>query len=96
MKADERHLKQLKLIQKDRKKIKNAKPKLYGGNRVVARESVYTQKPLNTEAFKHRRLYTETLLHTNVFTHRHFYTQMLLHTLDRKWINGLIRGELNP
>ena len=74
MKADERHLKQYKLIQNDRKKIKNAKPKLYEGDRVVERESVYTQKPLNTNAFKHRRLYTQTFLHTDVFTHRHFYT----------------------
>ena len=94
MKADERHLKQLKLIQKDRKKLNNAKPKLYDGDRVVARESVYTQKPLNTYAFKHRRLYTQallhtdafnrfytqTLLHTDPFTERPFYTQMLLHT----------------
>ena len=55
MKADEMHLQQFKLIQNDRKKIKI---KLYEGDRVVARESVYTQKPLNTEAFKHRRFYT--------------------------------------
>ena len=53
MKADERHLKQFKLIQNDRKKINNVKPKLSEGDRVVARESVYTQKPLNTDAFKH-------------------------------------------
>ena len=64
------------MTEKDKK---NAKPKLYEGDRVVARESVYTQKPLNTDAFKHRRLYTQTLLHTDAFTHRHFYTQTLLH-----------------
>ena len=82
MKAAERHLKQLKLIQNDRKKIKKAKPKLYEGDRVVERESVrtHTEKPLNTNAFKRRRLrnlYTWTLLHTAAFTHRHFYTQTL-------------------
>ena len=52
MKAGERHLKEFELIQNDRKKIKNAKPKLYEGDRVVARESAHTQRPLNTDAFK--------------------------------------------
>ena len=80
MKADEMHLRQFKLIRNDRKKIKNAKPKLHEGARVLARESVYTQKPLNTDAFKHRRLYTQTLLHTDTSTHRPFYTKTLLHT----------------
>ena len=86
MKADERHLKQFKPIQNDRKKIKNAKPKLYEGDRVVERESVYTQKPLNTDAFTHRRFCTQTLLHllyTGSFTHRHFDTQTLLHFTHR-------------
>ena len=69
MKTDERHLNEFKLIQNDRRKIKNAKPKLYEGDRVVERESVYTQKPLNTDAFTHRRLYTQTLSHTDAFTH---------------------------
>ena len=59
MKADERHLKQFKL-----KEDKNK------GDRVVARESVYTPKPLNTAAFEHKRLYTQMLLHTDAFTHR--------------------------
>ena len=35
-----------------------------------------SEKPLNTDAFKHKRLYTQMLLHTDTFTHRHFYTQM--------------------
>ena len=65
------------LIQNDSKKIKITRPKLYEGDRVVARESVYTQKPLNTDAFKHRRLYTQTLLHTDTFTHRCLHTQSL-------------------
>ena len=58
---------------------------------VVARASVFTQKPLNTDAFKHKRLYTQTLLHTaliftqtllhkDAFTQRRFYTRPLLYT----------------
>ena len=96
MKADERHLKEFKLIREDRKKTKNAKPKLYEGDRVVARESVYTQKPSHTHtnalphrrsytqmplgSFTHRLLYAQALLHTGPFTHKCFYTQMPLHT----------------
>ena len=80
MKADERHLKQFKLIQNERKKINNAKPKLYEGDRVVAREPVYTQKPLNTDAIAHRRNYTQTLLHTNAFTQSRSDTQAPLLT----------------
>ena len=62
---------------------KHAKPKLYEGDRVVAREFVYIQKPLNTDAFKHRRLthrrfYTQTLLHTDAFTHTDPFTKKAL------------------
>ena len=51
------------------------KRNLYEGDRVVARESVYTQKPLNTDAFKHKRP-----LRANAFTHTYTFTQILLHT----------------
>ena len=90
MKADERHLKQFKRIQNDRKKIETCKTELCEGDRVVARESVYTQKPLNTDAFKHRRLFTQMFLHTDAFTHRHFYTQTLLHKDPFTYINTYI------
>ena len=80
MKVDERHLKEFKLIQIDRRKIKIAKPKLYGGDRVVGRESVFTQMHLHTDASTHRLLYTQTLLHKDPFTHRCFNTQTLYYT----------------
>ena len=56
MKADERHVKHFVLLQSDSKKIRIERPKLDEGDRVLARESVYTQKPLHTDAFTHRRL----------------------------------------
>jgi len=40
----------------------------------------YTQTPLQTKVFTHRRLYTQKPLHTDAFTHRRSYTKMLLHT----------------
>ena len=43
-------LKPFKLIPNHRQKITDAKPELYEGDGVVAREPVYTQKPLNTDA----------------------------------------------
>ena len=40
MKADERHLKESRLIENGREKIDNARARLHEGDRVAARESV--------------------------------------------------------
>ena len=63
MKAEERNLNIL-LIQNDSKTIKTARPKLYEGDRVVAREPAYASKSLYANAFP------QALLHTDAFTHR--------------------------